>query len=346
MHSVSSRFSFSKHKLNVLSIPPRPAIHSIASPSPAVSISSERHTSGPTLPTLRSSVSESFTPFTTPLKTLRPPRGYDVASECSYVTHGAVEALCNRAREISARCSSVSMRGELRASVAILDFARKLPLEELGMVGRSLGSPVVGQSQLGSPSHVGRELPAVDSKSDIIFRAVSLDKNLSEPVVGHHTVREHGTTAPHSSVSELPHFRSHTVSLSSESSSSTWSFACQSACRVEQAQQEQKAASGDDVSSFASLSVWDVTFGDDEGDRLPLRFNVPDTSDYADVQRGDRFSSPAQPSNQIPFIMDAEFDALPDWSDVEYDPEYNTPYIDDSEVWSVTSMASSEPGSV
>ncbi|KAH7091976.1 hypothetical protein FB567DRAFT_227915 [Paraphoma chrysanthemicola] len=45
--------------------------------------------------------------------------------------------------------------------------------------------------------------------------------------------------------------------------------------------------------------------------------------------------------SQQAFLNDADFDALPEWSDVEDDPGYNAPHVRDTDVWSVTSRASS-----
>jgi len=41
-------------------------------------------------------------------------------------------------------------------------------------------------------------------------------------------------------------------------------------------------------------------------------------------------------------MSDEEFQALPDWSDVEEDSEYNVQFGQDSEVWSVTTGASAD----
>ncbi|KAH7068040.1 hypothetical protein BKA63DRAFT_104568 [Paraphoma chrysanthemicola] len=45
--------------------------------------------------------------------------------------------------------------------------------------------------------------------------------------------------------------------------------------------------------------------------------------------------------SQQAFPNDSDFDALPAWSDVEDEPEYNVPHERDAYVWSVTSRASS-----
>jgi hypothetical protein len=214
------------------------------------------------------------------------------------------------------------------------------------MIGRGMIPHVMKHSQLPSPGHVERGLSTIVPGLVNPLRTASLSGNSSEQLATRHSVHEHDTIAPCSSMSELSYPRSHAVFLSIESSVSTWPFTCQSARRAEQEQEDQEADSGDSIVSFRSLSGWGVASANDQGDNASLRSNVPDASDDVDGQRDDLFPSFAQLSNHRSFITDSEFDALPDWSDVGYDPEYNKSYICGSEVWSVSSTASSGGRSV
>jgi hypothetical protein len=130
-----------------------------------------------------------------------------------------------------------------------------------------------------------------------------------------------------SSVSGLQHSRSRIWKCSSKSSASTWSFACLSARHVERENEEW--TDDEDLSSFGSLSGWDITRTDTISDMedAPGCFYIPG---------GEVFSSSTQTNKQVTFVSDADFDALPDWSDAEEDPGYNEAFVPDSSVWSIT----------
>lgn len=156
---------------------------------------------------------------------------------------------------------------DLPCSQPMVESARKLSVHELSMVAAQR----IGELQT--------ELLLVASRASSLsfpLRSSRLDES------------EHGAEESQSS-------RSQTVSLSSLSSTSTWSFGCKGARRV-----ERDEAGVDNFQEKASCSVgpW--------------------------------------------FMSDEEFQALPDWSDVEEDSEYNVQFGQDSEVWSVTTGASAD----
>jgi hypothetical protein len=134
---------------------------------------------------------------------------------------------------------------------------------------------------------------------------------------------------------ELRQSRSHTLSLSSRSSTSTWSFACSSARRIEHEHEESFNGS---EPSFGSLSGWGFTAAENE-DR------VEPSEGPAQAETQDAF--PNMPSSGPSSEQDSdEFDVLPDWADVEDDPDYNVLLVRVSDMWSITSIASSDAAQV
>jgi hypothetical protein len=135
---------------------------------------------------------------------------------------------------------------------------------------------------------------------------------------------------------ELRQSRSHTLSLSSRSSPSTWSFACSSARRLER---EHDDATSDSGFSFGSLSGWGVTTGENENLEQP-------TGEAVCGETQDALPD-TLPSHGPSFEQDSkEFDMLPDWADVEDNPDYNVQIVRDTDMWSVTSIASSDDAEV
>jgi hypothetical protein len=136
----------------------------------------------------------------------------------------------------------------------------------------------------------------------------------------------------HSVAPELRQARSYTLSLSSDSSTSTWSFACRSARRIER---EHEGSGSDSGSSFGSLGGWGVTIGDDGGHEQAsgeaAREDIPDV-----------LSDNTPPSESSRDQESDDFDLLPDWADVEDDADYNVRFVRDSDMWSITSIASSD----
>ncbi|KAA8621873.1 hypothetical protein A1F94_008016 [Pyrenophora tritici-repentis] len=204
----------------------------------------------------------------------------------------------------------------LQANVAMLDFAKKLPLEELRMIGYQ---PTV-------PTSVKR---------------------------GNTAVSEERTTD-----SKTLHF--------GPNSDSTWSFACSSARRIERG--HTAPDEDDDTLSFESLLDWVVGPDRDKVDTDATRepntndtWNAPrvleDARDagigtagrstrnlslsHRSVDSCDLFlQSISFPIHETSFSMmsDEEFEALPDWSDVEEEDEYNV-YLERYHHWSNTNSA-------
>jgi len=197
----------------------------------------------------------------------------------------------------------------LQTNVAILDFAKKLPLEELRMIGYQ---PTVPPSAKRSDT---------SDTSDDFSHFLAMSKK------------------------QMTH--SKTSSLTSKDSDSTWSFACRSAHRIER-DDDAALDCDDDTLSFGSLVGWGI-------DHVGLNTNdssMPDTSDtrilYGDAQEASenctghsqRPSSITRQSfdscdlflesiglpvheTSFPRMSDEQFEALPDWTDVENDTEYN-----------------------
>lgn len=210
-------------------------------------------------------------------------------------------------------CPLVAARVELAASQAMLNFARMLPLEELCIIGRGLEM---------SRSTV--------TETDQIIYTASVP---SPPVLGKHrhgqsTCQETGTTA--GDIQKLKSYSSHTLSVSSRSSASTWSFACRSARRIER--EHRDGVDDDDASSFGSLSGWRVTYSDKTAGGESLKMCAMDFGmqeaqwSNASSWRSMSSSSPSRHESGIMAMSDAEFHALPDYSDIESDSAYDSPY--------------------
>jgi hypothetical protein len=120
-----------------------------------------------------------------------------------------------------------------------------------------------------------------------------------------------------------------TLSLSTPSSHSSFSFACRDARRTERTYAQEI-----ETLSFGSLDGWGVGSDDEEIQGLPNNGLVPPSLPQT-------LPSPSSAGSKHPsFMSDEGFAALPDYSDVENDPEYEEPYVSDSDVWSVTSKGS------
>jgi hypothetical protein len=86
------------------------------------------------------------------------------------------------------------------------------------------------------------------------------------------------------------------------------------------------------VSFFGSLSGWGVTADESDSHEQPAGEAV-----CGETQ--DALSGTMRPSVSCPTQESGEFDMLPDWADVEDDPDYNVLLVRDSDLWSVTSIA-------
>lgn len=203
---------------------------------------------------------------------------------------------------------------DLAVNTTMLSFAKKLPLEELSMIGHGVESLSPKQNVMDclrdeDTAYSQRKAPA------------------PHPLRPLHSswsfVRHNDATDEQRSFScELPQLSSRTVTLSSTSRTSTWSFACRSARRVER--EHEGRDESDMESSFGSLDGWGVSSTPEQQEINP----IPDS-------RRHKHDS---------FMSDKDFDALPEWSDVEDESEYNEPFQRDSDVWSVTTAGSSSGG--
>ena len=193
---------------------------------------------------------------------------------------------------------------ELAASLSMLEFGKRLQLDELSMVGCGLEAAATARTGVHDKSREAfedavDELPVlttdVTKSSQTSLRSFRSSSSCSfacrcaRGIERQHimNMRRGSTTALHGPPSRIP------VLCRNKSSGSSWSFACQSARHVER--KHEAAGEGDGASSFGSLSGWTNT----------------------------------------------DLDALPAWSEVEDDPEYNVPHVRDADMWSVTSKASS-----
>lgn len=184
----------------------------------------------------------------------------------------------------------------------MVESARKLSIEELSMVAvhpRSrLGARREGQGPRECRSldgHYEQQIQPVVAAQRIGGWQTKLLPVTSRASSGSFPLRSSWLDESEDGAEESQNSRSQTVSLSSISSTSKWSFACRCARRVER---------------------------DEEG--------VDNLQEDASCSAGSRFMS------------DEEFHALPDWSDVEGDSEYNVHFEQDSDVWSGTTGASAD----
>jgi hypothetical protein len=371
VHSLRSRFSPSKNKASPAS--DSSTATSYASPASIF----DPHGSPSTLRTSPSLASDasSFTPPTTPSKSPRPAYKNEPDSDKPYEVEdvvGAVQA------DDTAEHSDVSPYAELAASPAMLDFARKLPLEELSMIGRCLVQPLASSTDtatvLVEPLFFNTRAQVVTPEPGSPTRTPSSGKSIT-PLLEREFVER--LEEPHISVPISQRYSSHTLSLSEVGSDSTWSFACRSARRIE-GEHELSDIDEGAVSSSVSLSVWSVgdiaepsplrvhqihhalKMSDAEFDALPDYSDVEDDPDYDEPIVGDAdvwsvTSAPCSDAEEVydedeidmhtdhpAFMSDSALDALPNFSDVEDDPEYNVPFERNEDVWSLTSMDSEE----
>jgi hypothetical protein len=193
----------------------------------------------------------------------------------------------------------LSARATLEVHASMLSLVKKLPLEELSMIGHgwksSLPTTADARHSMGLQSNVVEVAtePQLASSSTLSVKSTNSSSSFacrSARRMEQGCERETLPDCAH----EPPCSSSRTLTLSNRSSKSTWSFACQSARRVERR-----------VSVACS--------------------SAPPTSK--------NFGSPSPQDKRWTFMSDAEFDALPDWSDVEDEAEYNTPFVSEADFW-------------
>ncbi|CAO2651745.1 Nn.00g000280.m01.CDS01 [Neocucurbitaria sp. VM-36] len=311
MHSLRSKFSPSRLR----SKPDSNSRDSSETTSSSVSQWAENHLVS--VSSFKSSAyvsSDAQTPPTTPSKTPTRAKDVDVKSRTSAPFYAALEVESFQIETDNIHEPYLGPHAILEVNMAMLDFAKKLPLDELSMIGHASSSP--------TPNNTIKEVSTQKEAVAIV---------------------ESRTPDSYSS--------SRTLSLTSVSSSSTWSFACRSAHRVEQGNEEMNE---DDVSSFGSLNGWGVTkcekaSYDLVNEPAPNALSALSslTNDPSDSYESFmRYIEPSNTDGSRPTISDEEFDALPDWSDVEDDPEYNASIIKQRFAWSSTASSSSTPDGV
>jgi hypothetical protein len=217
----------------------------------------------------------------------------------------------------------VSVQAEFQANPAMLAMVKKLPLGELDVVGNCLSSSSATyiettRSPYGN-RNTGQNLPRNDSEQTLSSQNSSLS-----------IMRDQSSES--FPLRPVPPVEIEQEIDAQPSSTSTWSFACQSARRIER---EHEGSISDSGSSFGSLCGWGVTLGE----------NVDNEQQSGESQWGEfqdaAFHSNISSSGGGPAqTNDAEFNMLPDWSDVEGDPEYNVAYVRDCDVCSVTDTSS------
>ena len=164
--------------------------------------------------------------------------------------------------------------------------------------------------------------------------------------------------------------RSRALSLEEGSSKSSLSFTCRSARRIER--QSGYPYEDGDASSFGSLAGWGVICNGEDGQEVVERggenhetgvgsderaFSSPNAccaphsawpavSSSFTEQTSDSYGSflryigTADIESSSPTMSEEQFDALPDWSDVEDDPEYDTFFVKQPVSWSSTASSS------
>lgn len=209
---------------------------------------------------------------------------------------------------------------DLEVNIAILRFVHRLPLDELRIIGQVL--TLSSSSAMGNtfeeddrrlPRGVARPktLSLASTTKDLSRSFVCGPKNRSERNRTRHECR-HDQCAVHERLilysSEMDvesNAAAVTLSLASQESDSAWSFACCSAQRVERdhAQRQSEAADMERAPSFTGRSA-------DSCDLFLESIGLsihPDGDPRTDHEDTDAF----------------DMDNLPNWSDVEDDPEYN-----------------------
>jgi hypothetical protein len=328
MNSLRSRMTPSKSTSSV----DRSAVSLVSSPSSSAS-SNEARVSTPRMRTQPSAALFGLlTPPTTAVEFLLLEKEREVRQHPSakHIAQGGPQNSVESNENISTR--RVSTYTDLAVNAAMLRFAKKLPLEELSMIGHGLESlspkeKVTDYSPNDDATYGQREMPAphplhpLHSPWSFVHRSDSTDEQRS--------------CSP-----ELPRSSSPTLTLSSTISTSPWSFACRSARRAEREHAGHNES--DDESTCGSLDGWGVS------STLEQQDEASDTGEF--FEHASQYSNLIDPSpgsrehKHDSCKSDEEFDALPEWSDVEDESEYNEPFKRDSDAWSVTSAGSSNGG--
>lgn len=192
-------------------------------------------------------------------------------------------------------------QADVAASLAMLDFELKLPLAELGDIGRPSDTYSRGKA-VKAP----RTLWTTAAARDVEERGTGVQ---SPALVSSEQVGSRGSeTGP-----------ARTLSLSS--SQSSFSFACRDARRT-----ERTYAQAVETSSCANSA----SFTPQDPSAVNTVPSPPHSPTNFHIRDGKHPSS----------MSDEEFNALPKYSDVEDDDEYDEVYVPDSDVGSVTEKES------
>jgi hypothetical protein len=274
----------------------------------------------------------------------------------------------------------------LEVNVAMLDFAKRLPLDDLSMIGRGLGphSPrkeTVESEEVGEEAHPrvllesfteSRSLSLASSSSSSSWsfacysaRRVERDDALREDPDGRNVPDDSIEPESDAGIVKKELTGSRTLNLTSASSDSSWSFACRSARRIEQDHtgKEEGTVFGDEPKdNSCTFQSTIVVHGFDHSQRntfyRPIRCSLPDKQPMeppciadGETDTKSTLTGPTRHAKRTPSftrrsidsadvflwsigiripgakftrMSDEEFDKLPDWSDVEDDPEYDT----------------------
>ncbi|KAF1939404.1 hypothetical protein EJ02DRAFT_257943 [Clathrospora elynae] len=222
---------------------------------------------------------------------------------------------------------SLDARTTLGVNIAIFNFAKKLPLEQLSMIGRgsvlsvSEDTTILGEGGRGRRDYKAR-LHATSSTLSLTRKRSDSSWSFACRSARRIEREERGAGVYQDTEPELPS-ASRTLSLANVTKTGpSWSFTCRSARPIER--NKARLGESSDASSFGSLAGWGMKHGNsrcgekDDSDQKESIHSLASTIIVYDVDHPQRniLYRPVR-------LSDEEFDALPDWSDVEDDPEYN-----------------------
>ena len=221
---------------------------------------------------------------------------------------------------VNQRISDLNAYAGLQVNIAILRFVRRLPLDELRIIGQRLtlsSSFAAGNASEEDDRRLPRSVArpktvSVASMTRDLSRSFvcgpenRIERNYTGDKCGHDQCAVQERPSLNSSMMDMEsHADAITLSLISQESASAWSFACCSAQRVEQdhTQRRGEVADIERALSFTTRSA--------------------DSCDLFLVSIGLSMHPDSDPRTDHDDIDDFDMDDLPNWSDVENDPEYN-----------------------
>jgi len=233
---------------------------------------------------------------------------------------GASIGSAARKDTVNQRISDLNAYAGLQVNIAILRFVHRLPLDELRIIGQRLtlsSSFAAGNTfeeddrrlprSVARPKTMSLASTTRDlSRSFVCGPENRIERNRTGDGCRHDQCAIHERPSLYSSMMDMEsHADAITLSLSSQESASAWSFACSSAQLVERehATRQRGAADMERAPSFTTRSA-------DSCDLFLESIGLsvhPDSIPRTDHQDTDDF----------------DMENLPNWSDVEDDPEYN-----------------------